>query len=215
MPNNRILSIIEHARMIAIMRGDYLDQCGEIGAVLAEAGVRALEVSLASPRALDIIEHLAKQLGESLAIGAGTVLTAEQVAQVAGRGAKFVLSPNLKDEVVTATLEKGLISFPGAYTPSEIIHATELGAHAVKVFPAGTLGPGFIRAVLAPCPNLKLIPTGGVGLNEIPLYLKSGAWAIAVASELLAKPPSTKLEMQQLRDRASSFSAAALGVAIA
>ena len=135
--------------------------------------------------------------------------------QVYDRGAQFVLSPNLKDEVVTTTLKKGLISFPGAYTPSEIIHATELGAHAVKVFPASILGPKFIRAVLAPCPDLKLIPTGGVGLEDIPLYLKAGAWAIAAASEMMSKPPATHEEMKQLSTRASAFAAAARGADVA
>jgi 2-dehydro-3-deoxyphosphogluconate aldolase/(4S)-4-hydroxy-2-oxoglutarate aldolase len=210
-PQTRILNIIEQARMVAIMRGDYLHNCAEVASVLAAAGVKALEVSLTSPRALDIIELLAKQFGNTLAIGAGTVLTVDAVEQVYDSGAQFVLSPNLKDEVVTATLKKGLISFPGAYTPSEIIHATELGAHAVKVFPASILGPKFIRAVLAPCPGLKLIPTGGVGLEDIPLYLKAGAWAIAAASEMMSKPPSNHEEMQQLSTRAVAFAAAARG----
>ena len=208
MPQARILNIIEEARMVAILRGDYLDTCSEVMSVLAAAGVKALEVSLTSPRALDIIERLAKQFGGTIAIGAGTVLNAQAVEQVFDRGAQFVLSPNLKDEVVTATLKHNLISFPGAYTPSEIVHASELGAHAVKVFPAATLGPKFIRAVLAPCPGLKLIPTGGVGLDDIPLYFKAGAWAVAVSSEMISAPPSNDEEMKQLSERASAFAAA-------
>ena len=214
MPQSRILKIIDDARMVSIMRGDYLHNCGEVGSVLVAAGVKALEVSLTSPRALDLIELLAKQFGSSLAIGAGTVLTVEAVEQVYDRGAQFILSPNLKDEVVTATLKHNLISFPGAYTPSEIVHATELGAHAVKVFPAATLGPKFIRAVLAPCPTLKLIPTGGVGLEDIPLYLEAGAWAVAVSSEMMSKPPANDAEMKQLSERASSFAAAARRTAV-
>lgn len=197
------------------MRGNFVEHYHEVVAALTEAGVSAVELSLVSPDAYKVLTELVKDFGTTIAIGAGTVTTVEQVERVGDCGASFVISPVLKKEVIEATLREQLVSLPGAFTPSEIAQASELGADAVKLFPASCLGPNFVRAVRGPFPNFRLVPTGGVGLAEVPAYLNAGAWAVAVGSELVNDSCVTDEDFVELRDRARSFVLAARGGKVA
>jgi 2-dehydro-3-deoxyphosphogluconate aldolase/(4S)-4-hydroxy-2-oxoglutarate aldolase len=205
------LDLIQTTRLIAIMRGNFVDRYSEVVAALSQAGVAAVEVSLVSADAYKILTRLVEVYGSYVAIGAGTVTTVEQVERVHDCGVNFVISPNLREDVIEATLRNELVSMPGAYTPSEIARASELGADAVKLFPASSLGPSFVRAVRGPFPNLRLVPTGGVGLTEIPLYLNAGAWAVAAGSELVTGSRLTDQDLLTLHERARAFAAAARG----
>ena len=211
----QILNLIQTTRLIAIMRGNFVNQYHQVVAALSEAGVAAVELSLVSPDAYKILAQMVKDFGTNIAIGAGTVTTVEQVERVRDCGAGFVISPALNKDVIAATLGAQLASFPGAYTPSEIANASELGADAVKLFPASSLGPNFVRAVRSPFPDFRLVPTGGVGLAEIPAYLKAGAWAVAVGSELVNDSCVKDEHFAALRDRAQAFVLAARGEQVA
>ena len=153
---------IATGRLIAILRGGFGGREIEMAAVLFDAGLTAIEVTLNSPDALATIERLAARFGAQHAIGAGTVLSAAEVAQAAAVGAQFVVSPNRQAAVIAATKQHGLVSLPGCYTPSEIVEALDAGADAVKLFPANTLGPAYVKAVRAPLHQARLVPTGGV-----------------------------------------------------
>jgi len=151
---------------------------------LVLAGVRCVELTLTMTNALDSIESLASRCGEEASIGAGTVLTREQARRCVDAGATFLVSPSTVQEVVTYAVETGTACLPGALTPSEIVASWEAGASAVKLFPASLGGVQYLRDVRAPLPDIPLIPTGGVLLDEVPEYLRAGALAVGMGSPL-------------------------------
>jgi 2-dehydro-3-deoxyphosphogluconate aldolase/(4S)-4-hydroxy-2-oxoglutarate aldolase len=196
-----VIAAIDAGGIVAIIRGAFLDDIDVIVRALLAGGVRAIEVSLTSPRALEQIERAAVVAGAAAVVGAGTVMTAADVEQAAKRGASFIVAPTVDEAVIQSALDLDLTPVPGAATPTEIIRAVRLGAPAVKVFPAETLGPEFVRAVLAPFPALKLIPTGGVTLPRAEMFRAAGAWAVGVGSPLV----STRLDTDTLASRAAAF----------
>lgn len=205
MPSHPILDRIEAGRIIAILRGDFAGREEEIVSVLAEAEVSAVEATLNSPRALDSIKRLADRFAAKMAVGAGTVLTPDEVDRAADAGAQFIVSPNRGLPVIAATKRRGLASFPGCFTPSEVVEAIQAGADAAKIFPAECLGPGFVKAMRGPLPQIRLIPTGGVTPDTTRSYLAAGAWAVGVGSELLGKDLQSDRGLEKLRERARAF----------
>ena len=199
------LSKIEAGRVIAILRGDFGGREHEIVAAMIDGGLTAVEVTLNSPDALITIAKLAALFGARCAVGAGTVLRPSEVNQVADAGGTFIVSPNCDPRVIAATKHCRLVSFPGAFTPTEIVTAMEAGADAVKVFPATTLGPSYIKAVRAPLSHARLVPTGGVTPEMAQEYRKAGAWAVGVGSELLGKEFLADASFVTLRDRTTAF----------
>ncbi len=173
--------------MIAILRGNLRGHELALADALQAGGLTALEVTLNSPDALSVIERLVKHCGERMAIGAGTVLRAEEVERVAAIGGQFIVSPNRDVLVIHRTKQLGLLSFPGCFTPSEVVEATQVGADAVKLFPATMLGVGYLKAIRAPLPDIRYVPTGGVTPELAREYLQAGAWAVGVGSELIDK----------------------------
>ena len=182
------LDAIGAGGVIAILRGDFRPHIDAIVDALVEGGVRAIEISLTSPAALPQIEAAAARSAGRATIGAGTVLSADDVRNAAAAGASFMVSPVVDADAIRTALERGLVPVPGAYTPTEALLATRLGAPAVKLFPADTLGPAFVRGLLAPLPFLKLIPTGGVTLDRAAAFAEAGAWAVGVGTPLVGPP---------------------------
>jgi 2-dehydro-3-deoxyphosphogluconate aldolase/(4S)-4-hydroxy-2-oxoglutarate aldolase len=198
------LDLIGRGRLIAILRGNFADRVDVIGDILCEAGVHAMEVTMNSPRVLESIERLARGQGTRMAVGVGTVRTVDEVSQAADAGATFVVSPDCDVAVVEATRARGMVSVPGCFSPTEIAQAARAGADAVKLFPASCLGPGFVRAMKGPSPELKMVPTGGVTVDSVGHWLKAGAWALGVGGELV----NPQDDPAQLRGRADAFVAA-------
>ena len=196
---------IAAGRLIAIMRGDFGGRESEMVAVLSEAGLTAVEVTLNSPGALTTIQQLATQFGAHMAIGAGTVLTVAQVEQAAAAGARFIVSPNRNAAVIAATKRHGLVSLPGCFTPSEIVEAVDAGADAIKIFPATTLGPAYVKAVRAPLNQVRLVPTGGVTPEKAREYFAAGAWALGIGSELVGKDDWQAGNFDLLQRRGAEF----------
>lgn len=205
---SQTLSQIEHGRVVAILRGDFGGREQEMVAAMIEGGLTAVEVTLNSPDALKKIAQLATRFSEHCAIGAGTVLTPSEVQQVADAGGRFIVSPNCDPRVIQASKTHNLVSLPGAFTPTEIVSAIEAGADAVKLFPATSLGPGYVKAVRAPLNDVRLIPTGGVTPEMAREYLAVGAWAVGVGSELLGKEILADTSFVMLRERTAAFVAA-------
>ncbi|MBM3834127.1 MAG: bifunctional 4-hydroxy-2-oxoglutarate aldolase/2-dehydro-3-deoxy-phosphogluconate aldolase [Verrucomicrobia bacterium] len=208
MAQDDILRAIETGRIIAILRGDFGGREEEIVALLIETGITAVEVTLNSAGAFSSIELLATQFASNAAVGAGTVLTANDVKRAADAGARFIVSPNRDLTVIEATKQRQLASFPGCFTPSEIVEALQAGADAAKVFPAQCLGTNFIKAIQGPLPDVRLIPTGGVTPEAAANYLKAGAWAVGVGSELLGAKVRATGASEDLRQRCLSYVAA-------
>lgn len=202
------LSKIEAGRVIAILRGDFGGREHEMVAAMIEGGLTAVEVTLNSPDALIKIAKLVALFGARCAVGAGTVLTPHEVNQVADAGGTFIVSPNCDQRVITATKQRRLISLPGAFTPSEIVAAMDAGADAVKLFPATSLGPSYVKAVRAPLSEARLVPTGGVTPELANDYRAAGAWAVGVGSELLGQEMLADQSFQTLKERTVAFVAA-------
>lgn len=200
-----VLQTIARSRVIGILRGDLGGRAEEIAAAILDGGITAVEVTLNSPDALDSIRRLAGQFGSRMAVGAGTVLRPEGVEAAAEAGARFIVSPNVERTVVQKSAALGLVSFPGCFTPTEILEALDAGAPAVKLFPANCLGPAFVRALRGPLPDVRLVPTGGVTPDSARLYRDAGAWAVGVGSELLARTELTADRLKQIRARAREF----------
>ena len=187
--------ILEH-KIVAILRGCKPANIVEISQALYEGGIRLLEITLNSPGALDAIQQVASQFGDRMVIGAGTVLTVEEVKAAVTAGARFVLSPSLDVELIRFTRDLGVVSVPGAFTATEILTAYRAGANIVKVFPA-SVGPAYFRDIRGPLPQIPLMPTGGVSLDNIRDFQKAGAVAFGVGSALV--PASQGVTVDELR----------------
>ena len=175
---------IERAGIVAVIR---IKDPGKLQAVvdaIAEGGIRALEVTMTVPGAIELIADLAPRMPPSFLLGAGTVLDAETAIKVIDAGARFIVSPVFRRDVIAACHSRDVAVTPGCFTPTEILDAWDAGADIVKVFPATALGPGYIKDVRAPLPHVKLMPTGGVTLDNAGDWITAGAVAVGVGSAL-------------------------------
>lgn len=178
-------------------------------------GITAIEVTMTTPGALAAIEELARRLDEEVLLGVGSVLEAETTRRAVEAGARFVVSPVFKPEVIEAAHHAGAPAIPGALSPTEIQAAHEAGADLIKVFPASLVGTDYFRAVLAPLPHLRLMPTGGVTPENAGEWLRAGASAVGLGSALLDKEAIAAGDFAGLTERARalrrSLEAAATG----
>ena len=173
--------------VVGILRNFPAAQTDALATHYADAGLTCLEVTMNTEGAADTIARLSDTFAGRLNIGAGTVCTRQDLDKALGAGAAFIVTPVLAGTVIKTCVRRGIPVFPGAYTPTEIYQAWAMGADMVKVFPASGLGPAFIKEVLAPLDKLKLLPTGGVGLENMEEYLRAGAAGLGIGSGLFPK----------------------------
>ena len=152
---------------------------------LAAGGVGAVEITLTTPGAIEAIGELASDRDLACVVGAGTVLDESAACEVIDAGARFVVSPTLTPAVIRVCRDRDIPCLPGAFTPTEIVEAWRAGAPLVKLFPAAPVGPGYLRDLLAPLPFLRLVPSGGVSLENVGDWIRAGAVAVSVGSALL------------------------------
>jgi Entner-Doudoroff aldolase len=210
MTRSETVDSLGRARVIAILRGDFRRDAERIGDALVDGGLRALEVSLTSDDALAVIGRLAGHLEGRAVVGVGTVRRADDLLRARDAGARFWVSPYLDRELIAVARGAELASMPGALTPTEIAAAADAGADAVKLFPADWVGPQRLGGLLAPFPGLRLVPTGGVRLEDAREYLVRGAWAIGVGSPLMGAASSLDAAgLRALTERARAFARAA------
>ncbi|HEX7746363.1 MAG TPA: bifunctional 4-hydroxy-2-oxoglutarate aldolase/2-dehydro-3-deoxy-phosphogluconate aldolase [Micromonosporaceae bacterium] len=195
------------ARLLAVIRGTDTAAAVSAGTVLLEEGVRIVEVALTTPRAVDAIAAIRSAAPAGSLVGAGTVLTASAVADVAAAGAQFIVTPAVVESIPEAA-RRGLPVAAGALTPTEAYAAIQQGASVVKLFPASLGGPGYLKALRDPFPNIPFVAVGGVGLAEMPSYLAAGAIAVGVGGPLVADAASGG-DLDALRTRARAYLAAA------
>lgn len=172
-------------RVFAILRAPTGQTLLDALDVIVQSGIRSAEITLTTPGAVDAIETARARYGDEVQIGAGTVLDAAGVKLVSDAGATFAVSPVVDLEMIEACVAVGIHAVPGTATPTEMLTAHRAGATACKVFPSRPDGPSFIRQILAPLPQLSLVPTGGVALEEIPAYLEAGATAVGLGGALI------------------------------
>jgi 2-dehydro-3-deoxyphosphogluconate aldolase / (4S)-4-hydroxy-2-oxoglutarate aldolase len=180
-----IVRTIEQLGVVAVIRMKDAAKLRAVVDALAEGGVRAVEITMTVPGAVSLIRALASSLPAEILLGAGTVTDAGTTRAVIDAGARFVVGPVLRAEVIAACHERDVAAAPGCFSPTEILDAHERGADIVKVFPATALGPQFIKDVRAPMPQLRLMPTGGVSLDNAGEWIRAGAIAVGAGSALL------------------------------
>jgi 2-dehydro-3-deoxyphosphogluconate aldolase/(4S)-4-hydroxy-2-oxoglutarate aldolase len=178
--------IIESAGLIPVLRAKSEKQAHAVVQAMIKGGIRVVEVTMTVPDAVDLLKVLKKEYGDTVLLGSGTVTTAKEAEETIAAGAEFVVSPSLHPEVITATKALGKLSIPGALTPTEVITAYRAGADYIKIFPCSAMGGApYLKALLAPFPFLKLIPTGGVTFHTAASFLEAGAKALGVGSDLV------------------------------
>ena len=176
---------IEALGVVAVIRLNDPATLRAVVHAIAEGGVRALEVTMTVPRAVELIRELAPTLPDGFLLGAGTVTDVATAHAVIDAGASFVVGPVFRPDVVAACHERDVAAMPGCFSPTEILAAHECGADIVKLFPATALGPQFIKDVRAPLPQVRLMPTGGVTLDNAGDWIRAGAVAVGLGSALL------------------------------
>lgn len=190
--------------IIGILRGYPLEVILDLIPVYMDSGYHTLEITMNSPSAAKTISTVTKIFPE-LNIGAGTVCHTDDLKEALDAGAQFIVMPVLNEEVVSLCVRDNIPVFPGAYTPTEIYTAWHLGASAVKVFPASLLGPTYIKEVLAPLNDLKLLPTGGVSGDNIQSYFEAGAVGVGMGSALFDKKLIEQKDWGALGDHLSKI----------
>ena len=189
--------------VVAILRAANAERFLEVGRVLYEGGVRAIEVTLTSKGALEAFGRLREELPGDAVLGVGTVRSAGDAELALEAGATYLVAPDFRDEVVAFAVGRDLPVVPGALTPTEVVAAWGAGATAVKVFPVSAVGGvAYVKAVRAPLPEVPLLPTGGVGIDDIGAYLDAGAVAVGVGSPLVGDAGAPGGDLRGLAERA-------------
>ncbi|WP_186446146.1 bifunctional 4-hydroxy-2-oxoglutarate aldolase/2-dehydro-3-deoxy-phosphogluconate aldolase [Paenibacillus cremeus] len=200
---------VKKHRVVMIYRGLGPEECLAFTEVLKETGIRYFEVTLNTPGAMESIKLMKDRFGSEVSVGAGTVLTAEQVKEVADAGGAYIISPNMNEDVIKTTKQLGLYSIPGAFTPTEIVRACEVGADMVKVFPINVVGAEYIRQLRGPLEDIPFMATGGVKLDMVEGLFKAGTDAIGLGVHLLGKEWVETKNWDELQASAKRFLRAA------
>ncbi|WP_430786487.1 bifunctional 4-hydroxy-2-oxoglutarate aldolase/2-dehydro-3-deoxy-phosphogluconate aldolase [Virgibacillus flavescens] len=197
---------IKDNKLVAVIRGSKGEDVISIAHALHEGGVHILEITADTPQVDVLIRRLTEEFGDQLIVGAGTVLDPETARSAIMAGARFIFSPTVNAETIRMTKRYGVVSIPGALTPTEILTAYELGADLIKVFPAGSMGPGYIKDIHGPLPQIPLMPTGGVDLSNVREYFDKGAVAAGLGSSLVnTKQPINPETLKDITERAQKF----------
>ena len=196
MKKSQVLKKIREVGIIPVIRTTSADEARSvIGAILA-GGIKILEITMTIPNAVELIENLAQELNNDAIIGAGTVLDIETVQKCIEAGAKFIVSPIFDAKIVSLCNQSSIVVISGALTPTEIFIAWQNGADLVKVFPASAMGgASYLKAVKAVFPQIEIVPTGGVNLENATDFIEAGAFAVGIGGELTASYPSMIIEL--------------------
>jgi 2-dehydro-3-deoxyphosphogluconate aldolase/(4S)-4-hydroxy-2-oxoglutarate aldolase len=199
------MELIRRTGVIAIMRARSSDQLLRAADAIREGGLGVIEVTMTTPGALAIIEQAAGRYDQDVLFGAGTVLDAESARAAILAGAQFIVAPTTSAALVETCRRYSVPVMPGAFTPTEILAAWELGADMVKVFPASFGGPALIQAIKAPLPQIELVPVGGVDLDTTANFIRAGSAAVGVGSALISQKLLDAKDFGTLTDRARRF----------
>jgi 2-dehydro-3-deoxyphosphogluconate aldolase/(4S)-4-hydroxy-2-oxoglutarate aldolase len=204
---NEVTSQIGEQKLVAVIRSK-AEQVLSIAAALVEGGVRAMEITFTVPRAPEMIAETLRHFGGQILLGAGTVLTPEQAEAAIAAGARFVVAPNTNFDVIRFCNQRDVAVMPGALSPTEVAAAWQGGADVVKLFPAETVGIAYLKALRAPMPDIPLMPTGGVDVGNAADWLRAGAFALGVGSQLVSKDALTVGRYDEITSLARLFVAA-------
>ncbi len=193
--------------IVAVVRSESSESLVKVVRALAEGGVTAAEVTFTVPDALDVIRRVRAEIGDQIILGAGTVLDPETARAAILAGAEYIVSPVVNLDVIRLCRRYDRAVMPGAFTPTEVLSAWEAGADIVKVFPAEVGGPGYLKALRGPLPQIRLMPTGGVDLTTALAFLKAGACCLGVGSSLVDPKAIASNDFNRIRDLAAQYAA--------
>src|SRR2546427_2408226 len=202
---SEIISLLTQSGIIAVVRAQRQDQVVPLSEALVAGGVIAVEITLTTPNAIPAIREAKKQLGERALIGVGTVLEVETCRAAIEAGAEFVVSPILRPELVGVAHSADRPIMLGAYTPTEAQLAHEAGADFIKIFPSDGLGPNYIKAIRAPLPHLRIIPTGIANVDDVAGFITAGCVGVGLGSLLITRQILQEANWPELTRRARDF----------
>lgn len=208
MKRQEIREQIVNPGVVAVIRADSGTQLLSVAEALVAGGVTTMEVTMTTPNALDVIREIDQAMGARILLGVGTVLDAETGRAALLAGAKFMVTPVLRLDVIALCNRYSTPIIAGAYTPTEALAAHEAGADYIKIFPADTLGPAYIRAIKAPLPMLEIIPTGGVDEHTAGDFIRAGCVAVAAGGSLVSKSALQDCDFGQITETARRMVAA-------
>ena len=191
--------------VVGIIRGLSVADINFVLPIYKQAGFTTIEITLNTPEALSVISSLALEYKGELNVGAGTVCTIDDLTDAVNAGANFIVTPIFKAEVVKKCVSMEVPIFPGAFSPTEIYEAWELGASMIKLYPASVVGPAYVSAVLAPLNKVKLMPTGGIHLSNMLAFMKAGATSLGIGSELFDKKIIQKRDSEAMLNHFTLF----------
>lgn len=187
MKKDAALDVILSSKVIAVIRMSDTEKLARVVEAVKAGGVKAIEITMTTPFALEIIATMAKKKAPDVLVGAGTVLDPETAVQAIHAGADFIVSPVTVPAMITVCRRYDTLVAPGAFSPTEILNAWQSGADIVKVFPATSVGPKYFKDILGPLPQVRLMPTGGVSLENARDFIAAGACCVAIGTALLDK----------------------------
>lgn len=202
---SKMLELLQKHKIVAIMRGIQDEYADGAARALIDGGIALMEITMNTDGAADMIHRWRDRFGAEAAIGAGTVTDVAAAREAVDAGAQFLISPNLDEEVIAFGMDKGISVWPGVMTPTEIVKAVKAGAEAVKLFPMGTLGTGYLREIRGPLNDIPILATGGADLHNIGEYFRSGATAVGLGSKLVHMEWIREGRHDLLRDQARRF----------
>lgn len=209
--NSSLMSRLRHEKIISIVRELDIDKADQVFRALVDGGIKFIEISLNNPNAFKILKKWKTIEAPGVSLGIGTVTNIKLAKEAVEAGADFIITPNFDQEVVTYCMKHDVDIWPGVMTPSEIVNAHRYGAQAVKLFPADSLGPNYIKSIQAPLGDIPLISTGGIGVNNIREYLDAGSCAVAMGSSLLKKEWIENAEYDKITELATQVNRIAKG----
>lgn len=203
--STEILHALYQSGVVSIVRGIEKASLLKTVEALRAGGITAVEITLNTPSALEMIAQVKEKFGSEMSVGAGTVLDAETARSAILSGADFVLSPTLDVGMIRMCLTYGKVPVPGVFTPTEALAAWQAGAPVIKIFPAGSVGPAYIKDLKGPLPQLRLMPVGGVSLDNAAAFIRSGAFALGVGSDLVNKAEVKAGNFEAITEKAKKF----------
>jgi len=206
---NHVLSALKTAGLIPVVRAESSDRAVRITEALVEGGVGSIEITMTVPGAFDVIRAVSERFRDRVLVGAGTVTTIAQLEGALHAGAQFIVSPAVVPDVIRGARARDVVMMPGAFTPTEVLTAWQLGGDVIKIFPASHIGgASYLRALKGPFPEIPFCPTGGVSLDTLGDFIQAGAVAVGVGGELVSKKAIDAGDYAALTSLAQHFVAA-------
>jgi 2-dehydro-3-deoxyphosphogluconate aldolase / (4S)-4-hydroxy-2-oxoglutarate aldolase len=203
MRRNEVVARIMESGVVAVIRMKDSNRLLKVIEAVRQGGVKCIEITMTVPGAVEIIRQMSKSVSSDILLGAGTVVDEGTANQVIDAGASFVVGPILNLGVVSLCAKRDVAVMPGCYTPTEILSGWNAGADIIKVFPATSLGPKYFKDLRGPFPEIRLMPTGGVTVDNVGEWISAGACAVGVGSDLLDKQAIDEERYEVLTERAS------------